>query len=215
MKSLHPLILSSLLLPLTLATGLAETLFDSNEHGLNVFVDSGLTAKLTETSPEPDGNETLILGGDPTNEYSKFYNPAVGGPSFTLLAVNPEDYNKTWTLSYDVYLPTDSQVADVNAQVQFLRDDPPNYKLDFDGDDANKIQQPFYSTAKLNQPDQWQTIQLTGTVPEVDQDDVAVNAARFYIEFKQTDAAANTTPLKAYIRNIKFIITEESAPAKK
>lgn len=211
-----PVALGILLLGLATSSLADDALYDSNIDGLEVIVDSGLTATDEEAPPESDGNKTLLIEGNPENDYSKFFNPAskgIGNRSGTLLLPIPSSaHGKRYVLSFEVYLPSDSQIDKTSAMFQFFRDPEADCSINDaaseSGDDRQKVQLYHYDMVSLSpaQANKWQKAEVSGTIPALDEGKEPIGAVRFSIGFRQVNAPTNNEPIKAYVRNIKLVI---------
>ncbi len=179
----------------------ASTLY-INEAGAGSAPESGLTV---ESGEAPDGAPALVVGGDPDGPYSKFYNERdLDGSKSMFIVIPAGELGQPFTLSYDVWLPLDSQIESSEVGLHFYRDLPKDGSINFDGDEENKIHEQFYGKTLFDVTDQWQTVTVSGTIPEVDKGNVDIDALRFSISFKQVDYESNATPISAYVRNIVF-----------
>ncbi len=179
----------------------ANVLYESPD-GAGSAPEYGLTLQSGEA---PDGSPALVIGGDPDGKYAKFYNETkLDGGNSMFITIPIEDRGQPFTLSYDVYLPADSQIESSDLHLQFYRDPDADGRINFDGDEENKVDQAFYGKTLFDVTDQWQTVIVSGTIPEMDQGGAEIEALRFNVSFEQTNVETNTAPITAYVRNIIF-----------
>lgn len=208
------ILLSASLAGFLLAPTRAEVvIYDSNVNGLGVYTEGGLTAGVASEPPDSDGNPTLEIGGDPTSEYAKFFNPGykpTETAADTVLLPLPAVPEQEYALSFEVYVPFDGQIDGATVITEFIRDPENDFKVNDntgkEGDGLQKVQHHDYRAILLdpNNRDVWRSAQVIGRVPAVDLGGHPVTTMRFSITFKQIDTEGNDIPIRAYVRNIRL-----------